>query len=343
MSQDGPLSIGDFARISGLSVSALRFYDAAGVLAPARVDPNSGYRWYTPGQIHHARLIATLRRINMPLTEMCAVLAASQDSVRAEHLLDVYLERLELALHDAQRSLDEAREMLAALTPATRLTVRREDLAEALAAVQFAVSHDPDLPELNGVLLDYDGSTLRVVASDRYRLAVATVTTRDQTGPVAQAITTPSLTAHITAEAPEAIHLTFQNRGLSVNDNPITVIAGAFPDYRRLLVSNRASGISVTTAEVLNRLTKGPARLRRQPPGDRLHEVSVVLMSNDHFRVLDRFHPDAIAFNREFLIEALTASAADELVFTIEAADRPLTITDPARPGHVNLLMPTRL
>jgi DNA polymerase-3 subunit beta len=42
MSHDGPLSIGVFARISGLSVSALRFYDAAGVLAPARVDRISG-------------------------------------------------------------------------------------------------------------------------------------------------------------------------------------------------------------------------------------------------------------------------------------------------------------
>jgi 7,8-dihydro-6-hydroxymethylpterin-pyrophosphokinase len=97
-----------------------------------------------------------------------------------------------------------------------------------------------------------------------------------------------------------------------------------------LLVTNNLLG-AITT------------RLRRQPPGDRLHDVSVVLMSNDHFEVLDKSHPDTSAFNREFLIEALTASAADELVLTIEAADRPLTITDPARPGHVNLLMPTRL
>ena len=182
-----------------------------------------------------------------------------------------------------------------------------------------------------------------MVASDRYRLAVATVTTCDQTGPVAQAIATPSLTTHITRQTRDPIHLTFQDRGLSVNDNPITVIDGPFPDYRQLLVSDGATSISVTTAEVLNRLTNGPTSLRRQPPGDRLHEVSVVLMSNDHFRVLDEAHPDAIGFNRDFLIEALTACAADELVLAIDAADRPLTITDPARPGHVNLLMPTRL
>ena len=153
MSHDGPLSIGVFARMTGLSVSALRFYDAASVLAPARVDPISGYRWYTAGQIHQARLIAILRRVNMPLTDMCAVLAAGQDNARAEHLLDVHLERLERGLHDAHRYIDEAREMLAVRrSPATRLTVCREDLTEALSAVQFAVSRDPSLPQLNGVL-----------------------------------------------------------------------------------------------------------------------------------------------------------------------------------------------
>jgi len=38
--------IGEVARASGLSVSALRFYDGAGVLVPAEVDPATGYRRY---------------------------------------------------------------------------------------------------------------------------------------------------------------------------------------------------------------------------------------------------------------------------------------------------------
>lgn len=60
-------SIGEMARDSGLGVSALRFYDNAGVLAPAWVDPASGYRWYDPGQLDEARLLARLRRTGMPL------------------------------------------------------------------------------------------------------------------------------------------------------------------------------------------------------------------------------------------------------------------------------------
>src|SRR6185436_1823526 len=59
---DDLLSIGALARACGPSISALRFYDAAGVLRPAHVDPVTGYRWYTSAQVHTARLIANLRR-----------------------------------------------------------------------------------------------------------------------------------------------------------------------------------------------------------------------------------------------------------------------------------------
>jgi DNA-binding transcriptional MerR regulator len=52
---------------SGLSVSVLRFYDGAGVLTPASVDPDTGYRYYAPDQVVVARLVASLRRVGMPL------------------------------------------------------------------------------------------------------------------------------------------------------------------------------------------------------------------------------------------------------------------------------------
>jgi hypothetical protein len=43
------MSIGEFARRSGLSANALRLYDELGLLPPARVDASSGYRFYAPG------------------------------------------------------------------------------------------------------------------------------------------------------------------------------------------------------------------------------------------------------------------------------------------------------
>ena len=62
----GQMSIGEFARCSRLSAKALRLYDRLGLLPPARVDGDSGYRFYDPGQLGQARLIASLRQLQVP-------------------------------------------------------------------------------------------------------------------------------------------------------------------------------------------------------------------------------------------------------------------------------------
>jgi DNA-binding transcriptional MerR regulator len=49
------MTIGRFARISGLSVHALRHYDEVGILTPAEVDADSGYRRYRRAQVHDPR------------------------------------------------------------------------------------------------------------------------------------------------------------------------------------------------------------------------------------------------------------------------------------------------
>ena len=68
------MGIGEFANRSRLSARALRIYDELGLLAPARVDEDSGYRFYEPSQLKQARLIATLRQLHFPLEEIKAVL-----------------------------------------------------------------------------------------------------------------------------------------------------------------------------------------------------------------------------------------------------------------------------
>lgn len=71
---DGLLTIGDFARETGLTPKALRLYDDLGLLPPAEVDPHSGYRRYARSQVERARLVATLRLLGMPLARIATVL-----------------------------------------------------------------------------------------------------------------------------------------------------------------------------------------------------------------------------------------------------------------------------
>ena len=67
------LTIGAFARASQLTPKALRLFDELGLLRPAAVDPDSGYRLYDPEQLEHAQLVAQLRRIGMPLDQIRTV------------------------------------------------------------------------------------------------------------------------------------------------------------------------------------------------------------------------------------------------------------------------------
>ncbi|OZV75890.1 hypothetical protein CA850_27920 [Micromonospora echinospora] len=67
------LTIGAFARAARLTQKALRLYDELGVLPPAAVHAESGYRLYHPAQLDRARLIARLRRIGMPLADIRTV------------------------------------------------------------------------------------------------------------------------------------------------------------------------------------------------------------------------------------------------------------------------------
>ncbi|MBB5960312.1 DNA-binding transcriptional MerR regulator [Saccharothrix tamanrassetensis] len=62
------LGTGEFARRSRLSLKALRLYERQGVLKPATVDPANGYRRYREDQLSEARLVHSLRRLDMPLT-----------------------------------------------------------------------------------------------------------------------------------------------------------------------------------------------------------------------------------------------------------------------------------
>jgi DNA-binding transcriptional MerR regulator len=69
------MGIGEFAELSWLSPRALRLYDELGLLPPARVDPGSGYRWYAPAQLEQARLVASLRQLDIPLAQIKVILA----------------------------------------------------------------------------------------------------------------------------------------------------------------------------------------------------------------------------------------------------------------------------
>ncbi len=107
-SMDDLMPIGEFSERSGLSPRRLRSYAAVGLLVPAAVDEESGYRYYAPGQLLEARVIQALRRADLPVKEIRIVLRDPSAS-----LLDEWERRLELQGAERRDALRAARDLLA--------------------------------------------------------------------------------------------------------------------------------------------------------------------------------------------------------------------------------------
>jgi DNA-binding transcriptional MerR regulator len=82
------MPIGRFARLTGLTVKALRHYDELGLLRPASVEPESGYRLYAPDQMRRAEAIQRLRRLELPLDDVLTVLESDDPHVVHRVLYD---------------------------------------------------------------------------------------------------------------------------------------------------------------------------------------------------------------------------------------------------------------
>ena len=341
------VAIGEVARRSGLTVSALRYYDEAGVLVPAAVDPASGYRFYGPAQVRLARLVARLRRVGLPVAVLRQVVA---DPRTAGPLLDAHLCRLEHALTDARRELSAARALLdeetsMTTTMTTTVTTTRTTLVTALRAVRFAVGSDPELPATNGVLLDATAAGPRLVATDRYRLAVTPLEAA-VTGPDTQAILPTSWVDDLLRRLAEpggsadvAVEVSGEKVTASVDGIASTVARPAldYPDYRRL-VRDHGPGVVVQPASLRASLEAAPAMEHAAGAGGVARRVALLARVGDDIAVPGEPGQAAVAFDREFLLEAVDAADGAPLTLALDGPREPLVIRTPD--GGVSLLMP---
>lgn len=105
------LSIGDFSLMTHLSIKTLRYYHQVGLLEPAEVDPDTGYRSYCVEQLPTAQIIQRFRDLGMPIDEVKAVLAAPDLDTR-NALIATHLGRLEGELEQTRQAVQSLRNLL---------------------------------------------------------------------------------------------------------------------------------------------------------------------------------------------------------------------------------------
>jgi DNA-binding transcriptional MerR regulator len=109
--------IAQFARLAGVSPKILRAYDGLRLFRPVWVDPDSGYRFYSPAQLPELRRIVALRDLGMPLREIGQLVSGGADLAYALERRRADLERERREVERRLAALDISVEMTAEATP----------------------------------------------------------------------------------------------------------------------------------------------------------------------------------------------------------------------------------
>ena len=344
------LTIGALAERCGLSRSALRFYDQCGLLRPVAVDGTTGYRYYDEAQAGEADLVRRLRGAEVPVGDVRAYLAARPDERRK--LLESYRAALRARLVSAQTMLDELESSMTKneAAPTAECVVSAHTLSLALGQVLFAVSNDPGRPELAGVLIEGKDGSLRMVASDSYRLAVRDI--------VPERITHD---ASLRALVGTADIVTFQARlagggrcimrqgkkgGLDIELEgevlALPALPGEFPDYESVLLGlPRAPHCLVGRTALVDAFSHARGALATV----RLthHELQIGTGVDMATVPTDWEGPELeVLLNAGLVVEALAAHVGPDISIEIVAPLRPITFRS-ADAGTFNVLvMPVR-
>lgn len=247
-------------------------------------------------------------------------------------------------------------------------------LAEALRQVISAASRDDARPILTGVLLVAEGSGLRLVATDSYRLAV-----RDLPGETVLAAALSGAAAegrHVLVPAKALgevqrllgsgeregagaqVEVSFSDRDACFNTGRAQVstrlIEGQFPNYQQLIpagYSNRLTVPRETFIEAVKRVRligrdrdNAPVRLAMSLAG--LELTAIVHDVGQAQEVLDAKYEGAettVAFNPDFLLDGLQAIASEEVVVETLDISKPAIVRAAEGGDFLYLLMPVRV
>ncbi|CQD16631.1 MerR family transcriptional regulator [Mycolicibacterium conceptionense] len=340
------MSIGAFAKLAGLTASALRFYDDAGLLHPEQVDAITGYRLYSEKQLARALQLRQLREIGMPLPAIGRFFSAGTQE--AAQMIDDHVAKLAAEATAMQRSAATLKASLADAAHLNLCTLSGPVLAAAIDQIVATTMHNADIPILNGVRLESNPDTISVTATDRYRLATRTlVPSQPSAASWAGTLAGDDLRAVasrlrrspiVTLEANE------QTLGLRMVDSTVAhcrLLTEAFPDYKLMVSSLPAVTHRVTVEK------KGLLKALEQQAPERIglriaaSQPSVVLPDCAVELDGNASGPDlTVWFELTTLYPAISHALGNDLMLDLRGADQPATIRSADDGDFTALAMP---
>ncbi len=265
--------------------------------------------------------------------------------------------------------------------PAPATFLPSSSLANALRQVVRAASNDDARPLLTGVLIAPEGSGIRLVATDSYRLAMRDIEGTDilagssQILVPARALSELQRLSALSLPSKEAASAPGgegdggqqgdnQGVGLSIGDHEVTFTAGevkvstrlldgSYPDYRQLIPAEYPNRLHLGKDSLLDALRRVRLLVRDNTTPVRLSmrsgAVDLTVVSQEVGDASETVDADfegselTIAFNPNYLIDGVEAVAGDEVLLETVDATKPATVRAAEAGNFQYLLMPVRV
>ncbi len=239
-----------------------------------------------------------------------------------------------------------------------KVTIPTETLVSVVRQVSKAVSRDATRPILTGVLTSIEGDTLRMVATDSYRLAVREVGLGGGE--------TESLEVVVPGKAMEEVPKlagSAENVSIGVSENQVVFefgqtvyvsrrIEGNFPNYRQLIPKERETVVTVDREELLEAVKRvslmaqhnAPLRLKVTESTLTLSaQTADVGEATEDLMVQTEGKDVEIAFNHAFLLDGIGAPTSEQVTIEILSPLKPGVLHPVGGEDLTYLLMPVRL
>ncbi len=231
---------------------------------------------------------------------------------------------------------------------------------ETVDRVARSASRDETRPHLTGVLVTASGNTLRMVATDSYRLSVKETPLGDSLSGELEvnvpARTLQELSRIAASSGAEAITVAaLENQVVfTVADVVLSsrLVDGRFPNYQQLLPEAYEHELRIDRGELLDVVRRVSLLAQKNAPlrlafADGQLEVSAqtpdIGEASESLPVPFKGEPLAIGFNPEFFRDGLESAETDELVLKLISPLRPGLIQSGDDGGFIYLVMPIRL
>jgi DNA polymerase-3 subunit beta len=239
------------------------------------------------------------------------------------------------------------------------VTLVASEFAEALRQVVRAASSDDSLPVISGVLMTAEGAGLRLVATDRYRLAVrdlpGTSVLREGQQVLIPGRALSELQRLLGSAESVTLRLGERDASFEVGSVRLTtrLIEGEFPPYQKLIPDSYPNRLIVGRESLLDAVRRvrllvkdaiTPVRVSLRPDGVECTVITQELgQATEDLDAKYEGTELVMGFNPSFLIDGLEAVGGDEIVLETLDPMKPATLRSTEGGDYLYLLMPVRL